>query len=92
VIDKPFAPSKPSNYPLWLFLLAGIVGGLGLGCGLALVAELADASLRRSDQLAALIKAPVLSRIPYCEPVPDYPSHSDQALDGQVLPLSPEPG
>ncbi|WP_323891724.1 GumC family protein [Aeromonas veronii] len=92
VIDKPFAPSKPSNYPLWLFLLAGIVGGLGLGCGLALVAELADASLRRSDQLAALVNAPVLSRIPYCEPVPDYPSNSDHALDGQVLPLSPEPG
>lgn len=92
VIDKPFAPSKPSNYPLWLFLLAGIVGGLGLGCGLALLTELADTSLRRSDQLAALVKAPVLSRIPYCEPVPDYPSHNDQTLDGQVLPLSPEPG
>ncbi|WP_033138441.1 GumC family protein [Aeromonas finlandensis] len=92
VIDKPFAPSKPSNYPHWLFLLAGIVGGLGLGCGLALLTELADTSLRRTDQLVALVKAPVLSRIPYCEPVPDYPSHSDQALDGQVLPLSPEPG
>ncbi|PJG58483.1 GumC family protein [Aeromonas cavernicola] len=70
VIDKPFAPSKPSNFPLIVFLLAGIVGGIGLGCGLALLVELADTSLRRSDQLAALINAPVLSRIPYCEPSP----------------------
>ena len=92
VIDKPFAPSKPSNYPLWLFVLAGVIGGLGLGGGLALLTELADTSLRRSDRLASLIKAPVLSRIPYCEPVPDYPSNSYQALDGQVLPLAPEPG
>ncbi|HEH9401518.1 TPA: chain-length determining protein [Aeromonas sobria] len=92
VIDKPFAPSKPSNYPLWLFVLAGVIGGLGLGGGLALLTELVDTSLRRSDRLASLIKAPVLSRIPYCEPVPDYPSNSYQALDGQVLPLTPEPG
>ncbi|TNH92508.1 GumC family protein [Aeromonas sobria] len=92
VIDKPFAPSKPSNYPLWLFVLAGVIGGLGLGGGLALLTELADTSLRRSDRLASLIKAPVLSRIPYCEPVPDYPANSYQALDGQVLPLASEPG
>ncbi|TNI79158.1 GumC family protein [Aeromonas sobria] len=92
VIDKPFAPSKPSNYPLWLFVLAGLIGGLGLGGGLALLTELADTSLRRSDRLASLIKAPVLSRIPYCDPVPDYPSNSYQDLDGQVLPLTPEPG
>lgn len=92
VIDKPFAPSKPSNYPLWLFVLAGLIGGLGLGGGLALLTELADTSLRRSDRLVSLIKAPVLSRIPYCEPVSDYPSNSYQDLDGQVLPLAPEPG
>lgn len=73
VIDKPFAPSKPSNYPLWLFLLAGVVGGMGLGCGMALLTELADTSLRRADQLANLVKAPVLSRIPYCVPVGTHP-------------------
>lgn len=74
VIDKPFAPSKPSNYPLWLFLIAGVFGGFGLGCGLALLVELADTSLRSTDQLVALIKAPVLSRIPYCELVSEDPS------------------
>ncbi|MFQ2290657.1 GumC family protein [Aeromonas enteropelogenes] len=88
VIDRPFAPSKPSNYPLWLFLIAGMVGGFGLGCGLALLIELADTSLRRTDQLAALIKAPVLSRIPYCEPVH---AHSGQTAHAQP-PLVEVPG
>lgn len=89
VIDKPFAPSKPSNYPLSIFLLAGIVGGLGLGGGLALLTELADTSLRRADQLAVLIKAPVLSRIPYCKPAQEYPVDGYREMDGQLFVQEP---
>ena len=51
---------------------------------LALLTELADTSLRRADQLANLVNAPVLSRIPYCEPAQGYPASSA----GQVLPLA----
>jgi hypothetical protein len=49
-----------------------------------LLTELADTSLRRADQLANLVNAPVLSRIPYCEPAQGYPASSA----GQVLPLA----
>ena len=77
-------PPQPAVVGGFAFLIAGVVGGLGLGCGLALLTELADTSLRRADQLANLVNAPVLSRIPYCEPAQGYPASSA----GQVLPLA----
>ena len=42
----------------------GLNGGFMLGCGLALLLEISDTSLRRRDQLQALTGVTVLSRIP----------------------------
>lgn len=64
VIDQPFTPTAPTNLPLLLYAIAGIIGGIFLGSGLALVLELTDTSVRRKDQLTALTGAAVLSRIP----------------------------
>lgn len=64
VIDRPFTPSSPSNLPLMIFILAGLVGGVFLGCGLATVFELGDSRLRRRDHLTSLTGVAVLSRIP----------------------------
>ena len=50
-------------------MLAGIIGSLGLGTGLALLFELLDTTLRRSDQLQKMTNAPVLSRIPKLKPL-----------------------
>lgn len=68
VIDKPYAGGTPVNKPLWLFLLAGIVGGIGIGLSLAIACELLDTSLRCTDQLARLTGVPVLGRIPAITP------------------------
>ena len=64
VIDRPFTPTAPSNLPVSLFGVAGLLGGILLGCGLALLFELSDTTLRRRDHLEALTGVPVLSRIP----------------------------
>jgi len=64
VIDVPYTPVVPSNLPLALFVIAGFVGGCFLGCGIAVVLELTDTTLRRRDQLEALTNLPVISRIP----------------------------
>ncbi|WP_022941050.1 GumC family protein [Psychromonas hadalis] len=65
IIDSPFTPSAPSNNPLILFIISGLVGGIVLGCGLAIIQELSDTSIYRRIQLQALSEAPVLTRIPY---------------------------
>ncbi len=64
IIDRPYTPSAPSNFPLWLFVCAGLIGGLLLGLGLALFAELADPTLRTAAAVAAVTGLPVLTRIP----------------------------
>ena len=64
VIDRPYTPTAPVNLPIVIFVIAGFLGGIFLGCGLALVLELTDTTLRRKDRLEALTGVPVLSRIP----------------------------
>ncbi|ASP39649.1 chain-length determining protein [Bacterioplanes sanyensis] len=64
VIDRPFTPTAPSNLPLWMYAIAGVIGGIFLGSGLALVMELTDSTIRRKDQVMTLAGIPVLSRIP----------------------------
>jgi len=71
VIDVPYTPVVPSNLPLFMFVIAGLIGGCFLGCGLATVLELTDTSLRRCAQLEALTNLNVISRIPSTSPTPE---------------------
>ncbi|WP_111978087.1 GumC family protein [Algibacillus agarilyticus] len=64
VIDRPFTPTTPINLPLILFVIGGFFGGLFLGCGLAIMFEMADSTIRRKDELEELTTLPVLSRLP----------------------------
>lgn len=64
IIDEAYQPLKPSNLPLLLFVVAGLVAGIVIGAGLALLSELMDSSVRRRDRLEALLNVPVISRIP----------------------------
>jgi polysaccharide chain length determinant protein (PEP-CTERM system associated) len=64
IIDMPYTPVNPSNPSIYLFIIAGLIGGLFLGSGLAVILEITDTSLRRCDQLQALTNVKVISRIP----------------------------
>lgn len=64
VIDRPFTPTSPKNLALYIFVIAGLVGGFILGCGIALLIELSDTSLRYRYKLQELTGVPVISRIP----------------------------
>ncbi len=64
VIDEAFQPLRPSNLPLSLFIVAGVVAGMLLGAGLALLSELTDSTIRRRDRLETLLEVPVISRLP----------------------------
>ncbi|NVC63862.1 chain-length determining protein [Vibrio sp. 05-20-BW147] len=64
VIDVPFTPSAPSNLPVILFILVGIVAGVALGAGLAMFFEIFDSTIRSQQQLRTLLNTPVLTVIP----------------------------
>ena len=70
LIDRPFTPSRPTNLPLMLYIIGGLLGGIFLGLGLALVAELIDSTVRRREQLIKLTGVPVITRLP---PIPSLP-------------------
>lgn len=64
IIDEPYKPSSPTNFPLSIFLLAGIIGGICLGGGLTLFVEIADTSIRSKYQLELITSAPIITRLP----------------------------
>jgi polysaccharide chain length determinant protein (PEP-CTERM system associated) len=64
VIDQPYTPTAPSNFPALIFVLAGIFGGMFMGISLSVLLEIADNSVRYRGQLEALAGVPVLGKIP----------------------------
>lgn len=64
VIDLPYTPSRPSNLPLIAFIVLGLVCGIGLGCGVAIIIELLDSSVRSADEIEAITGAPIITTIP----------------------------
>ena len=64
VIDKPYTPMSPSNFPALLFVLAGLVGGAFLGVGLVIIFEFLDTSVRYRSQLEHITGTAVFGRIP----------------------------
>lgn len=64
IIDQPYTPSWPSNIPSIVFIIAGLIGGIVFGAGMAVIVEIMDTSVRRADQLQQFTHAPLLSRIP----------------------------
>lgn len=63
LVDLPTDPTVPVG-SLRVFLLLGLVGSIGLGLGLALLAEMLDPRLRSARQVTALTQLPVLARLP----------------------------
>jgi succinoglycan biosynthesis transport protein ExoP len=63
IIQNGFVPTSESRNPLQTTLL-GLLFGVLLGVGLALVREQADRKLRRTEQVTAAFDAPVLTTVP----------------------------
>lgn len=63
LVDLPTDPTVPVG-SLRVFLMLGFMGSIGLGLGLALLAEMLDPRLRSARQVTALTQLPVLARLP----------------------------
>ncbi len=57
-------PTQPARPQPTLYTLAGALLALGIGIGLALLAEAVDRRVRSTEELETLVAAPVLARIP----------------------------
>jgi uncharacterized protein involved in exopolysaccharide biosynthesis len=64
IIDPPQDPTFPTSPARILFVIAGIIAGLGIGIGLAIVAEMLDQRVRTNADFAGLTNTPVLGRLP----------------------------
>lgn len=69
VLDAPNLPDLPSYPDKKVFVSGGLVGGLALGVGLALLMELKNAALRTERDVEFVMKLPVLAVIPAVEPM-----------------------
>lgn len=68
LLDPANLPDSPSFPKRPLFALGGLVGGLGLGLGLAFVLEMQDTSMRSERDVEFVLHLPVLAMIPEVEP------------------------
>jgi Mrp family chromosome partitioning ATPase len=82
-------PTAPSGTSHSILLAAGLMAGLVLGLILAFLREAADDRLRGPNDLAALIGAPVLARIPYVRSSRSWRRHED-TVDGPAHPKAAE--
>ena len=69
VLDPANLPDKPSSPKRPLFALGGLFGGLALGCGITLLLELQDTSLRTERDVEYGLGLPVLAIVPAIEPL-----------------------
>ncbi len=64
IIDAPQDPTIPITLPKFIFVIGGVIAGLALGVGMAVVAELLDPRLRTRRQFTEATNLPVLVSLP----------------------------
>jgi polysaccharide chain length determinant protein (PEP-CTERM system associated) len=69
VLDAPSLPQSPTFPKRPIFAIGGLMAGLGLGFGIALLLEAKDTSLRTERDVEVLLKLPLLALIPAVEVV-----------------------
>lgn len=78
VVDRPEIPASPFAPNKSLNLLAGAVGGLLLGLGLALGREQLDSTLRRPEMMEQAFRFPFLGALPALKLVKSISSWRDK--------------
>jgi polysaccharide chain length determinant protein (PEP-CTERM system associated) len=69
VLDPANLPDKPSFPNRPLFALGGLLGGLGLGIGIAYLLEMQDSSFKTERDVEFALHLPVLAMVPAIEPL-----------------------
>ena len=78
VIDMPFTPGYPTNLSLSLYIVLGLIGGIGCGIGLTVAAELLDDTLWHIRNFNAFDNINILARLPSI----DYEKDSENENNG----------
>lgn len=73
VVDTPRLPESPVSPQPVRNLALGLVLGLLLGFGIAVLREVLDTSVRRVEDVAALSQTPLLSSLAFDDDVHDHP-------------------
>lgn len=64
IIDRPYTPTRPTNPPVILFVVAGLFAGLALGIGCAIIGEVTNSRVRRTDQILSIIEDCMIIHLP----------------------------
>ncbi len=68
-VASPAVPASSASFPnARLFILAGVLAGLGIGVGLALLTENFIGGFADTEQLEGVLKVPALAAIPWQKP------------------------
>jgi polysaccharide chain length determinant protein (PEP-CTERM system associated) len=68
ILDPAYMPERPSFPNRLLFAVAGVLVGLLLGIGLAVVIDVLDPTMKDAESVADAFEFPVLAVIPYVKP------------------------